>query len=796
VSVRVQGSDDLWLASADLYVEAGLLLRSDWKAVPISAPVPPPGVKRPFRVRSTFTVPPTSKARLYITALGLYEAYLNGRRIGEDLFTPGWTSYHARLAYQTYDVTDLLTEGENVLGAWVGEGWYAGVLGYGGGTRDIYGDRTALIAQLEVDGQPIISTSQDWEWSHGAVVSSELYNGETYDTALPDTDFTRGEWSPVRTLPTPTIQLFSSQSPPVRVVSTIKPVEIITTPSGQTIVDFGQNFAGSIRILSDPPTDSTELVIRHAEVLEHGELGTRPLRYAKATDRLAMSGKSIKGYTPKFTSHGFRYAEVTGWPGLALSNLEGVVYQSSMERSGDFSCSHELINRLYQNCLWSTIGNTISVPTDCPQRDERLGWTGDICVFSPTMSYMFNTAGFLGEWLKDLAHDQKRLNGVVPIFVPDTGTDHSYPEAIWGDASVLTPYDLYQASGDAAVLSTQYESVTSWLNNGVQRDTFTGLWSKAQDQLADWLAPKASPDTPNMGPSDNMLVADAWLIHSTKIAAKIARALGKEDDAVRRDHEAEVLTTMFYREYVTPSGRVVSDTQTALCLLLRYDIFPTPKNGSAKGSSADYRKIFATRLVELVRRANWQVDTGFAGTPIVLQTLASTGNIDHAYRMLQSRNCPSWLACVLLGATTIWERWDSMLADGTINPGEMTSFNHYALGSVASFMHEHIGGLSPLEPGWKRILVRPQPGGTVSSAKTSHVGPYGRISSEWCIAGGQLKVDIVVPPNSTAEIVLPGLERSVGSGAHSFAVAFEQPAFPPKVYEPHFAPVRPNEWVE
>jgi len=725
----------------------------------------------------------------------MYEAYLNGKRIGQDLFTPGWTSYYARLAYQTYDVTDMLHEGENVLSAWVGEGWYAGVLGYGGGTRNIYGERTALIAQLEVDGKAIVSTDASWEWSHGAIVTSEIYNGETYDTTLPDTDFKDGQWSPIETLSLPSISLFSTQSPPVRIVDTVKPIELITTPSGQTIIDFGQNFAGTVRILSDPPAESKELVIRHAEVLEHGELGTRPLRYAKATDRLTLSGRSVKGYTPKFTSHGFRYAEVTGWPGIKLEDLEGVVFQSSMERSGDFSCSHKTIDRLYQNCIWSTIANTISVPTDCPQRDERLGWTGDICVFSPTMSYMFDTAGFLGEWLKDLAHDQKRLNGVVPIFVPDTGTDHSYPEAIWGDASVLTPYDLFQASGDAAILETQYESITSWLNQGIQRDTSTGLWSKQQDQLADWLAPRASPETPNMGPSDNMLVADAWLIHSTKTAAKIARALGKEEDATRREQEAEHLTTMFYREYVTPSGRVVSDTQTALCLMLHYDIFPQPKNGSVKGSSADYRKIFANRLVELVRRANWQVDTGFAGTPIVLQTLAATGNIDHAYRMLQSKNCPSWLACVLLGATTIWERWDSMLVDGTINPGEMTSFNHYALGSVANFMHEYIGGLSSLEPGWKRVLIKPQPGGTVTSAKTSHVSPYGRVSCGWRVEGGELKVDVSVPPNCTAEVVLPGLTKSIGSGSHSYSVPFQQPAFPPKVYEPHFAPVRPNEWV-
>jgi alpha-L-rhamnosidase len=312
VSIRVQGQDGAWSSWSAIYVEAGLLERSEWTAVPITNPSSSSDVvKRPFRVRSTFTVSSTSRARLYITALGLYEAYLNGKRIGQDLFTPGWTSYHARLAYQTYDVTDLLVEGENILGAWVGEGWYAGVLGYGGGTGNIYGDRIGLIAQLELDGKPVVSTDGQWEWSYGAVLSSELYNGETYDTSLPDTDCTQGEWSTVETLPVPSSQLFSSQSPPVRIASTIKSVELITTLSGQTIIDFGQNIAGAIRILTDPPRSSKELVIRYAEVLEHAELGTRPLRYAKATETIALSGRSIKGYTPKFTSHGFRYAEIT-----------------------------------------------------------------------------------------------------------------------------------------------------------------------------------------------------------------------------------------------------------------------------------------------------------------------------------------------------------------------------------------------------------------------------------------------------------------------------------------------------
>lgn len=790
----MKGNDGQASNWAALHVEAGLLERSDWRAKPVTCEAQASDApKRPFRTRKSFDLSPFVQARLYVSALGAYEAYVNGQRVGADILSPGWTSYHTRLNYQTYDVTGLLLDGKNVLGAWVGEGWYAGRLGYHGGFRNLWGERPALIAQLEVDGRIVACTGEEgWEWSYGALITSEIYNGEVYDISQPD-DFEHGVWQPVDKLETPTSHLIASQSPQVKIVDTISPKDIFTTPLGKTIVDFGQNFAGVIRILGEPPKESIEIILKHAEVMENGELGTRPLRHAKASDRILLGGnRSIKGYLPKFTFHGFRYAEVTGWPGLEASDLEGVVFQTAMESTGDFSCSHSLINRLHENCVWSTIANTISVPTDCPQRDERLGWTGDICVYAPTMSYLFDTSGFLSEWLRDVEADQERLDGVVPIFVPDTGTDKSTPEAIWGDVSVITPNDLDMAYDDPAILATQFNSMRSWLDKGISRDVETGLWDRSKDQLGDWLAPRADPATPNMGPTDNFLVADAWLIYSTKTAAAIARKIGKEKEAKKYETDALDLTEAFYHEYVSSTGRLVSDTQTALCLLLKYHIFPPRRNGFIR----DYRSIFSKRLVELVRKANWQVDTGFAGTPIILQTLAENGHLQDAYRMLQAKDCPSWLSPVLLGATSIWERWDSMLSDGSINPGEMTSFNHYALGSVASFMHSVIGGLNSLSPGWKEILIRPQPGGTITSAKTSHVSPYGRIACEWELTeGGELVVWTEVPPNCSALVVLPGLEERVGSGKREYKVKYQQPDFPPNLYVPHFAPIRPANWV-
>ncbi|OCF32484.1 hypothetical protein I316_05912 [Kwoniella heveanensis BCC8398] len=794
VSIRACGKNGIWTNRYETHVETGLLDVNDWSAQFMTSAPPSDltATKRPYLLRQRLHLPSDhshTRARLYITALGVYESSVNGRRVGADTLTPGWTSYKSRLPYQTYDVTDLLKEGDNVLSAWVGEGWYAGRLGYQGGQNNIFGDRIGLLAQLEIDGQPV---QGEWQWSYGALISSEIYNGETIDLGLSDLE--DADWSPAQSITFPPIEIFASQSPPIRAVDTRAPESITMSPSGKTIIDFGQNLGGVIRILSDPPSgSSSEITIRHAEVLEYGELGVRPLRFAAATEKIILSpGKSIRGYMPKFTFHGFRYAEITGWPSITLDDLEAVVLQSSMAPTGSFSCSHQLINKLHQNAVWSTKANTIGIPSDCPQRDERLGWTGDVCVFAPTMSYLFDTSGFLGEWLQDLAHDQRNLNGVVPIFVPDTGTDTSTPEAIWGDAAVIVPNELHRAHGDRGVLEKQFDSIAMWLDHGVKRDQATGLWSRESDQLGDWLAPRAPPETPNMGPTDNILVADAWLIHSTRTAARIAKVLGRVHKADEYRTQALRLLQAFYDEYVTPSGRLLSETQTALCLLLHYDIIPP-----ACKSRVDYRALFAARLEHLVAKANWLIDTGFAGTPIVLDTLADNGLLTHAYRMLQATQCPSWLSPVLLGATTIWERWDSMLADGSINPGEMTSFNHYALGSVATFMHKYIGGLSPLSPGWKEISVKPMPGGTITSANTSHTSPYGKIEVSWEIVQGEFRLELEVPPNCTARVQLPNSEEVeiVGSGKRSYSVPYTLPPFPPPAFVPHFAPIRPNEWA-
>lgn len=789
VKLRATGKDGKSTDWAVIAIEAGLLERGDWKAKPVTCEAQATDKpQRPFRVRTKFDIPSSisagSRARLYITALGVYEPYLNDRRIGDEILAPGWTTYDAHLVYRVFDVTSSLKQGENVLGAWVGEGWYAGRVGFIKDKRVNYGDRPALIAQLVVDDEVVASTGNGWEWSYGGLLVSELLDGEVYDTDNTDDDWSSGEWKPTETLPHPSsTQLLASQSPPVRVVETFEPIEIITTPSGKTVLDFGQNFAGVIRVESEPPSGSKELVFRHAEVLEHGELGTRPLRRCKATDRVILGGpQKVKGYTPKFTSHGFRYVEVSGWEGIAKEDVTGLAFHSAMERTGFFECSHKLINQLHKNVVWSTIGNTVSIPTDCPQRDERLGWTGDIQAYSPTMNFLFDSAGFLQSWFKDLYVDQKKLGGNVPVTIPDILGDFKNLNqrfAVWGDVAVLTPYELFIAYADKGLLEQQYESAVMWLEKGVVRDEKTGMWDPKQSQLSDWLAPKCPPEDAGDAPTDTILVADLFLYHTTNIMSLYCNALDKTSEAEKYRDQAESIASHFLDEYVTRNGRVMSDTQTALALMISFGLW---------SKDNDHFERLSTRLGELASKDDWKVSTGFAGTPWILHALAQTDNLHHAYRMLQSRDCPSWLSPVLLGATTIWERWDSMLADGSINPGSMTSFNHYALGSVGSFLHSVVGGLNPAKPGWKEVLIKPQPGGTITYAKTSFHSPSGWIKCDWQITddGKKLKVQVEVPPNVTAKVVLPGSkeEKKVGSGHWEFEVDWKKDErFPPSLRE-------------
>ncbi|MEJ3749427.1 family 78 glycoside hydrolase catalytic domain [Actinomycetes bacterium KLBMP 9797] len=763
VRVRVNGAGwSPW--SAPARVEAGLLdPHRDWTARFISPrTIGGPDAPAPI-LRQTIEVPgEVVQARLYATAHGLYRAELNGRRVGDDELSPGWTSYQHRLRYQTYDVTDLLRPGTNELAVLLGNGWHRGRLGWERG-RALYGDRLALLAQLEVttaDGRThVLATDGSWSARPSGIVADDLYDGQRTDLR-PPADTTDA----VDVLDEDLGRLTAPLGPPVRVTEVLPAAEIIVTPSGKTVVDFGQNLVGWVRLTVHNGESGREVTVRHAEVLEHGELGVRPLRSARATDSYVLDGRAAAILEPVFTFHGFRYAEITGVDSLAPPDVQAVVVGSDLPRTGWFESSHELLNRLHENVVWSARGNFVDIPTDCPQRDERLGWTGDIQVFSPTACFLFDSAGFLGSWLEDLAAEQHQ-DGSVPFVVPDVlGPQGLFPPApaaaAWGDAATVVPWVLYERTGDRAVLAKQFSSMRAWVDRQAALAGPDRLWTDGF-QFGDWLDPAAPPDRPADARTPAEVVATAHLARSADLVARTATLLG---DAAAANHYADLaaeVRTAFAAAYVTADGRVRGDAQTAYAMALHWGLIPDGARRALAGQ----------RLAELVRQEGFRIGTGFVGTPLVADALSAVGAADVAYRLLLQTECPSWLYPVTMGATTIWERWDSMLPDGTINPGEMTSFNHYALGAVADWLHRRVAGLAPAAPGYRELMVEPLPDPALTSASARHRTPYGDASVAWKRADGVLRVRVEVPVGATATVRLPGSpDAHVSHGTHTFEV--------------------------
>jgi len=714
-----------------------------------------------------------ARATLHATAHGIFEAYLNGQPVSDDVLSPGWSSYEWRLRYCSYDVTSLV-EPRSVLGIALGNGWFRGRLGWGGG-RAYYGEELAALAQLEIefaDGHhQMIITDEGWTAGPSAVVSNDLYDGETidarrYSNAWLQPGFSDDGWTGVHAGKIDFGTLTPYIGPPARRQDELKPIKIWTSPAGKTLADFGQNLVGWLRLNVRGPA-GTMITIRHAEVLEHDELGTRPLRTAEATDRFILSGGDDV-FEPTFTFHGFRYIEVVGWPGqLTPDAIAAVVVSSELQRIGEFECSDELLNQLHHNVVWGTRGNFLDVPTDCPQRDERLGWTGDIAVFTPTAAYLFDVEDFLRDWLVDLAAEQRAADGMVPFVVPDVmkyierPAHRPDPEstAIWSDAAVWVPWALWQAYGDVQVLSDQFESMVAHVHRVESLLSPTGLWDTGF-QFGDWLDPSAPPDEPAAAKADKGVVATACLYRDARILTDIAELLGRSEEAAEFTALADRTRAAFNDHYVNGDGTIHSDAQTAYTLAIAFGLL-----------DEQTEELAGKRLAELVAESGYRIQTGFAGTPYILDALGTTGHFDEAYRLLLQREVPSWLYSVTMGATTIWERWDSMLPDGTINPGQMTSFNHYALGAVADWMHRKIGGIAPLEAGYSKVLIAPHPCGGIRWARSSLETRHGKISVSWSRTdGGPIDLDIAIPDGATAVVELPGAEaQELGSGQHKIS---------------------------
>ncbi len=748
--------------------ETGLFQPGDWTAEWItppptaadSLPSPSPFLRRAFRVGEA-----VRSARLYVTSLGLYEVYLNGERVGDQLFTPGWTSYRRRLQYQTYDVTALLRPGANVVGAILGDGWYRGNLGFFR-QRNLYGRQLALLAQLEIRYQSgrteRVVSDGDWKASAGPILSSDIYGGETYDARRELSGWTAGgapyddrNWTTVGVLVyPPPAALLAAMSPPVRRVRELRPVAIRRAPSGETIFDLGQNFTGWARLSVRGPAGTT-VTLRFGEVLDReGNLYTANLRAAAQTDRYTLSGNGREVYEPHFTFHGFRYVAVRGLPAPADSaTITGIAVSSDLVQTGSLVTSDSLLNRLQRNIVWGQRSNFLDVPTDCPQRDERLGWTGDAQVFARTAAFNMDVAGFFAKWLSDVAADQDP-SGSVPWVIPNPlGGDstHFAGTAGWSDVAVIVPWTMYLTYGDRRVLERQYPSMRAWVDYARRRAGTDLIWRPGW-QFGDWLALHSDdPSYPGATTSTD-LIATAFLAHSTDLVARTAAILGHEDDAAEYRARFRAIREAFNREFVSRTGRVGENTQTAYAVAIAFDLLPDSLVSVAGG-----------RLAQDVAARDHHLTTGFLGTPYLLHVLGATGHIGDAFALLTQRTYPSWLYPITRGATTMWERWDGIRPDSSFedpgmnsfNPG-MNSFNHYAFGAVGDWMYQNIGGIDvdPAGPGYRRSRIAPRPGAGLTSANAALETAYGTLQSAWRLDAGRFALEVTVPANTSAEVTV------------------------------------------
>jgi alpha-L-rhamnosidase len=789
---RVRAWDDAGRASpwsTIAFFETALLDTAEWRARWItpdltedttkSNPSPmlrhefrlgPPGV-RPSEVTLTGS-PRIASARLYVTSLGLNEVEINGRRVGDAYLRPGWTAYDSRLQYDTYDVTALVRSGANVIGATLGDGWFRGRLGWDS-KRNLYGSRLALRAQLVVryaDGtSQTVTTDSTWKASTGPILVSDIYDGETYDARLEKTgwsspSYNDASWRGVRNMDGVKVALIAPVGPPVRRMHEITPVKVIRTPAGETVVDFGQNMVGWVRLKARGPA-GTVIRLRHAESLDKaGNFYVTNLRTARQTVTYTMKGGGVETFEPHFTFQGFRYVAVEGYPGTPDStSLTGIVAYSDMTPTGTFESSNALVNRLQQNIVWGQRGNFVDVPTDCPQRDERMGWTGDAQVFAPTATFNMDVSGFFAKWLGDVAADQLP-NGAVPFVVPNVLAKMS-PDAAgstgWADVATIAPWTMYRAYGDTSFLVRQYASMRAWVEYGRAQAGETYIWSKGF-HFGDWLSfATTRADYPG-ATTEKDLIATAYLAHSADIVSRAAEVLGKREDAAKYRALFEKVRAAFQREFLTQSGRITSSTQTAYVLALDFDLVPDSLRAKAAGHLADDVK----RMGHLT--------TGFLGTPALTRMLSDNGYLKEAYALLLREEYPSWLYEVKQGATTVWERWDGLRPDSSFQDAGMNSLNHYAYGAVGDWLYRTVAGLNddPAEPGYRHVIVRPRPGPGFNFAKATLMTPYGLASSGWRLENGRMTVTVRVPPNAHGTVVLPGARlESVREGATAVQAA-------------------------
>ena len=787
-SVEVEDETGATTRSDDAFWEMGLLNSGDWQTDFIAGdltggphnPMPAPFFRRAFEVAQ-----PIKRARLYATALGVYECEINGNKVGDDVLAPGWTDYHKRLDYQIYDVTDLLNQGANVLGAVVGDGWYCGHIGWR--QRQNYGQKPHFCGQLEIEfedgSRQTIASGKDWQFAYGPILSADLLIGEDYDARLEmdgwsAPDFAPGEsWRGVLVAPKPALELSASQAPPIVGTQEIQPIAL-HRHGGSVIFDMGQNMVGRVHIKINGERGQT-LKFRFAEILADGPLAVSGPIYtdnlrgqaAEQTNHYTLRGSGEETWEPRFTFHGFRYVEVTGLTGEPnLDFLTGVVLHSRAEQTGDFECSDALVNQLQKNIDWGWRGNSLDVPTDCPQRDERLGWTGDAQVFVPTSCFLRDVPAFWTKWARDVA-DAQQSDGSVPCVVPLPGTYHAVTGEqggisgpwhdggpAWADAVLICPWTLYRRYGDARILEENYQvfkNYLDYLESTARDDMRCDEGAQYWQGFGDWLALDGSGLT--VGGTPKELIGTAFYAHCADLMSRIARATSHGDDERRYRELFERVAHKFCERFVTPAGRLSPPYQTPYVLALHFNLLPENLRADA-----------VKELIGEIKHRGGKLSTGFVGTSYLPFVLSENGANETAYELLLQRDWPGYLYAVTQGATTIWERWDGWTQKNGFQDAGMNSFNHYAYGAIGDWMAQVVAGIRAGEAGYQSFVLQPRPGAGLTSARAHYDGLYGRIESSWKIENGEWIWNFVVPANTTARVNLPdGESFEANAGRHS-----------------------------
>lgn len=762
--VRVwDGADKVTEWSEPALWQMGLLSSSDWTARWISLPPTRPLTDQnaPAYLRRAFSLEkPIAWATVYATARGIYTLHLNGQRVGDAHFAPGWTDYTKRIQYQTYDVTEMLQAGDNALGAVVADGWYAGYIGFGS-KRAHYGEMPQLLAQIVLEyadgSRETLGTGEHWRGMSGPILSSDMLMGESYDARLemPGWDtatFDTPSWRAVQVEAEhdPAVRRAAQVDPPVRVTEELTPIGRTQPMPGSYLFDLGQNMVGWARLKVQGPA-GTVVRLRFGEMLSpDGTLYADNLRGAKATDTYILSGKGEETYEPSFTFHGFRYVEVTGYPGEpSLDAITGCVLHSDIPRTGTFECSDPLVNQLVQNIDWGQRGNFLSIPTDCPQRDERLGWMGDAQIFVRTATGR-DVAAFFEKWMDDVV-DAQSPEGGFPDVAPRL-VDLADGAPAWGDAGVIVPWTVYQVYDDTRMLERHYDAMIRWMDylGSANPDH---LWvNRRVNDFGDWLS--ISDDT------DKGVLATAYFAYDASLMAQIAVILGRTEDAARFAALFENIKAAFNAAYVSADAEVKGGTQTAYVLALRFGLLPDA-----------LRPLAARRLAQAIEAKNNHLSTGFVGVGYLCPVLSDAGYSDVAYTLLLNTTFPSWGYSITQGATTIWERWDGWTEEKGFQDVGMNSFNHYSLGSVGEWLQRYVAGidLDPGAPGFAHIRIQPRPDRRLSFARASFESIRGTIKSHWTLSGDQFTLRVTIPANATATVTLPNAEiHEIGSGDYEF----------------------------